>query len=77
MTNYQKADAAYRKAVLAHQEIKLALYAGRIGYDEYSASIRHCNKLADWCDAAECQGHPAPTAGVMGETVYCNGACRK
>ena len=28
-------------------------------------------------DAAECKGHPAGSHGVMGETVYCDGSCRR
>lgn len=26
--------------------------------------------------AAVCEGHPAGTAGVMGQTTYCDGSCR-
>jgi hypothetical protein len=53
MTNYQKACAEYFQAARDHEEVKLALYAGRIGYDEYSASVRRFHAAEGWCIAVE------------------------
>lgn len=41
-----------------------------LGEDHYTA--------AEWAlEAAECQGHPAGPFDPMGQTVYCDGSCRR
>ena len=51
--NYEVAMTAFRAAAQAHRAVKADYRAGKVSDADFLASVRKCDAVGAWCDAAE------------------------
>lgn len=49
-----------------------------VNYEDAELTCDHCGQLIEAAyEQPQCNGHPAGPGDPMGETVFCDGSCRK